>query len=186
MRLVLAVVALALAGCGTTGLSPGWADLGRLPGASVYARQEAGAGAYRTAWLVTDYDHTQREGTARYRSEAVRWEADCPARKVRTAQHVRYAKPNAQGAEIEVLRTDSARPWFAATPGTMGEAAWEAACGVRPAPTTQAYAPRCAENGSCYGDVSTETGRPRTVAVEGYTRRDGTYVRGHYRSPPHD
>ena len=42
----------------------------------------------------------------------------------------------------------------------------------------------CAENGSCYGDISGATGRARTVAVSGYYRSDGTYVRGHYRSPP--
>lgn len=40
----------------------------------------------------------------------------------------------------------------------------------------------CAENGSCYGDVSTTTGRAKTVPVQGYYRKDGTYVRGHYRS----
>ena len=50
------------------------------------------------------------------------------------------------------------------------------------APT--AYQDRCAENGSCYGDISVGTGRPKTVAVRSYTRRDGTYVRGHYRSRP--
>ena len=42
--------------------------------------------------------------------------------------------------------------------------------------------PSCAENGSCYGDVSTNTGKPKTVSVKGYYRKDGTYVRGHYRS----
>lgn len=42
----------------------------------------------------------------------------------------------------------------------------------------------CAENGSCYGDLSTATGRPKTVHVNGYFRKDGTYVRGYYRSPP--
>ena len=49
----------------------------------------------------------------------------------------------------------------------------------RPAPT---YAPGCAENGSCYGDISVATGRPKTTAVRGYYRKNGTYVRGHYRS----
>jgi hypothetical protein len=44
--------------------------------------------------------------------------------------------------------------------------------------------PGCAENGSCYGDISELTGRPKTVSVRGYYRRDGTYVRGHYRSTP--
>lgn len=40
----------------------------------------------------------------------------------------------------------------------------------------------CAENGSCYGDISNVTGLPKTVPVNGYYRKDGTYVRGHYRS----
>lgn len=40
----------------------------------------------------------------------------------------------------------------------------------------------CAENGSCYGDVSNINGMPKTNHVNGYFRRDGTYVRGHYRS----
>ncbi len=48
-------------------------------------------------------------------------------------------------------------------------------------PATGSY---CAENGSCYGDPSALTGRPKTVHVNGYYRRDGTYVRGHYRSRP--
>lgn len=43
---------------------------------------------------------------------------------------------------------------------------------------------RCAENGSCYGDISANTGRPKDVYVNGYYRKDGTYVRGHYRSRP--
>lgn len=54
-----------------------------------------------------------------------------------------------------------------------------------PAPVTRApVVGGCAENGSCYGDISATTGRPRTVHVGGYYRRDGTYVRGHYRSRP--
>lgn len=44
--------------------------------------------------------------------------------------------------------------------------------------------PGCAENGSCYGDTSPATGNPKTVNVNGYYRKDGTYVRGHYRSAP--
>jgi micrococcal nuclease len=44
--------------------------------------------------------------------------------------------------------------------------------------------PRVAENGSYYGEISERTGRPKTVQVQGYTRRDGTYVRGHFRSSP--
>jgi len=44
--------------------------------------------------------------------------------------------------------------------------------------------PLVAENGSYYGEISTQTGRPKTVHVRGYFRKDGTYVRGHYRSRP--
>ncbi len=42
----------------------------------------------------------------------------------------------------------------------------------------------CAENGSCYGDISKATGRPKTFTLAVNYRRDGTYVRGHYRSRP--
>ena len=44
--------------------------------------------------------------------------------------------------------------------------------------------PPVAENGSYYGEISEKTGRPKTVHVDSYTRRDGTYVRGYYRSAP--
>jgi hypothetical protein len=53
----------------------------------------------------------------------------------------------------------------------------------RAQPTTPWPLYGCAENGSCYGDISAATGRPRTVHVRGYYR-DGRYVRGHYRSRP--
>lgn len=42
--------------------------------------------------------------------------------------------------------------------------------------------PLYAENGSYYGELSANTGKRKTVHVRGYYRRDGTYVRGHYRS----
>jgi len=51
---------------------------------------------------------------------------------------------------------------------------------ARPLPT----APAVAKNGSYYGQISDATGRPKTVHVDGYYRKDGTYVRGHYRSAP--
>lgn len=51
-----------------------------------------------------------------------------------------------------------------------------------PPPTASTYGYPCAENGSCYGDPSTHTGAPKTIHVRGYYRKDGTYVRGHYRS----
>ena len=37
---------------------------------------------------------------------------------------------------------------------------------------------------SCYGCISPSTGRPQTVYVPGYTRKDGTNVSPHYRSAP--
>lgn len=40
----------------------------------------------------------------------------------------------------------------------------------------------CSESGSCYGEISPATGKPKTVHVPGYFRKDGTYVRGHYKS----
>ncbi len=40
-----------------------------------------------------------------------------------------------------------------------------------------------AENGSYYGQPNA-VGVPKTVHVNGYFRKDGTYVRGHYRSSP--
>ena len=62
---------------------------------------------------------------------------------------------------------------------------------VAPSPVT-AYEPTViaapgygavAENGSYYGQPNAN-GVPKTVAVGGYYRKDGTYVRGHYRSAP--
>ena len=42
--------------------------------------------------------------------------------------------------------------------------------------------PACSESGSCYGDISAITGLPKTNYVNGYVRKDGTAVRGYYRS----
>ena len=44
------------------------------------------------------------------------------------------------------------------------------------------YVPYTAENGTSWGEISTSTLRPKTTYVNGYTRSNGTYVRGHYRS----
>src|SRR5690242_16434061 len=43
--------------------------------------------------------------------------------------------------------------------------------------------PGTTENGSYYGEPN-KNGVPKTVYVHGYFRRDGTYVRSHYRSAP--
>lgn len=42
--------------------------------------------------------------------------------------------------------------------------------------------PACSESGSCYGDISSITGLPKTTFVNGYYRKNGTYVRSYYRS----
>ena len=49
--------------------------------------------------------------------------------------------------------------------------------------TTVVQTPLVAENGSYFGQPNAY-GIPKTVSVRGYYRRDGTYVRGHYRSAP--
>jgi hypothetical protein len=76
----------------------------------------------------------------------------------------------------QTLLTDQEKVEVASTPN------------ARPAESSKATvsttAPACEENGSCYGDISDKTGRPKTVDVHGYYRKDGTYVRGHYRSAP--
>jgi hypothetical protein len=45
-----------------------------------------------------------------------------------------------------------------------------------------ASGPICAENGSCRGDISKNNNSPKTIYVNGYYRKDGTYVKAHYRS----
>ncbi len=47
------------------------------------------------------------------------------------------------------------------------------------------YVGTCSESGSCYGDLSKITGSPKTTYVHGYYRKNGTYVRSHYRSRRH-
>ncbi len=61
--------------------------------------------------------------------------------------------------------------------GSTAVTAYEPA--VQPTPVYGAVA----ENGSYYGQPNVN-GVPKTVAVGGYYRKDGTYVRGHYRSAP--
>ncbi len=54
---------------------------------------------------------------------------------------------------------------------------------LTPAPTpAPPVGSSCAENGSCYGDISNINGMPKTQSINGYFRKDGSYVRGHYRS----
>lgn len=50
-------------------------------------------------------------------------------------------------------------------------------------PASTTYSPPVGENGSYRGQLN-KNGIPKTVHVRGYYRKDGTYVRSHYRSPP--
>jgi hypothetical protein len=46
------------------------------------------------------------------------------------------------------------------------------------------FSPVVGENFFRFGDTSDATGRPKTIYINGYTRRDGTYVQSHWRSLP--
>jgi hypothetical protein len=84
-----------------------------------------------------------------------------------------------QAARTEVYTDDALQRYLAsraAAPPIEGGSK------VSAPPPRAPYQPGCAENGSCYGDISVATGRPKMTHVRGYYRRDGTYVRGHYRS----
>lgn len=85
--------------------------------------------------------------------------------------------PQMLSAPAAIAVPSAAPPLAASTSTTLAEA-------LAPPPAPRPVAFPCAENGSCYGDISAATGRAKTVSVGGYHRRDGTYVRGHYRSKP--
>ena len=96
-----------------------------------------------------------------------------------------HTSGSATGAQIGPWRGDPQ----SATPQTYKSPSYQSPIYQRPQPTYSAavppaYKPYCAENGSCYGDISAATGRAKTVSVGGYYRKNGTYVRGHYRSAP--
>ncbi len=82
--------------------------------------------------------------------------------------------PSTTSSSGEVFQKEALAPNVTITPA--GDIA------TRPSESNSVYATPCAENGSCYGDISNVTGLPKTTAVKGYYRKDGTYVRGHYRS----
>ena len=69
-------------------------------------------------------------------------------------------------------RYSQARNFIATTPSTR----------THPTPSARAFS-HSAENGSWRGQLNAH-GTPKTVYVRGYHRKDGTYVRGHYRSSP--
>jgi len=94
-------------------------------------------------------------------------------------------KPGGDGVATPSLATSSPRT-SGAVSGSIAAATPPASAPVTTLPSVtlgaRAGTSGCAENGSCYGDISPQTGLPKTVTVQGYIRRDGTYVRGYYRS----
>ncbi|MGH7133300.1 MAG: hypothetical protein ACREJO_15310 [Phycisphaerales bacterium] len=104
-----------------------------------------------------------------------------------------YAQLTALLARLEALEAQrtSSQPWLRDVPASDPWAGFQQ---VSPAPRSTATArvppvPKytlpagTAENGSYYGQPN-DNGVPKTVYVNGYYHRDGTYVRGHYRSAP--
>lgn len=87
-----------------------------------------------------------------------------------------------------VVKTETvyAAPAYAPTVAAPAPSAYVAPSAVTAYDPTAISAPvygAFAENGSYYGQPNVN-GVPKTVAVGGYYRKDGTYVRGHYRSAP--
>ncbi len=64
----------------------------------------------------------------------------------------------------------------------LGQVSWLRTTSRSPSLSAEGYP--VAENGSYYGEVSADTGRPKSVYVAGYFRKDGTYVQSHYRALP--
>jgi len=107
-----------------------------------------------------------------------------------------FGEPNEKGVPKTVfvqgyVKADGTvvRSHYRAPPGFRPTLSYDrttrtlAGLGVRAPPQVKAGS-GVAENGSYYGEISTDTGRPKTVHVRGYFRKDGTYVRSHYRSSP--
>lgn len=104
-----------------------------------------------------------------------------------------YSYASAEPAKVEfpagtVVRTETvySAPAYApvaVAPAQSFYAAPVAVTAYEPAAVTAPAYGSVAENGSYYGQPNAN-GVPKTVAVGGYYRKDGTYVRGHYRSAP--
>jgi hypothetical protein len=73
-------------------------------------------------------------------------------------------------------------PFAGSTSTNTGFVSTEQSSGKSTQAPAPPIGPGCAENGSCYGDISNINGMPKTNHVNGYYRSNGTYVRGHYRS----
>ena len=88
-------------------------------------------------------------------------------------------------AAIAASETTYSAPLYVPGLGNISKPAYYSSAGTayEPAIVLPPSYGAVAENGSYYGQPNVN-GVPKTVGVSGYTRKDGTYVRGYYRSPP--
>lgn len=82
-----------------------------------------------------------------------------------------YTRSSPNGTTADNYGSSRSSPYTAPAPLYTPAPAYRA-------PTTP---PPCSGY-ACYAQSSPTTGQPRTTWVNGYTRRDGTYVAGYYRS----
>ncbi len=100
-----------------------------------------------------------------------------PSSGSRVAQPIRLSTPTTEENDA------SLQPSYSNTSTEPTSRSYSSPSYVSPS-IQPAYKPIVAENGSTYGEISERTGRPKTVYVRSYTRRDGTYVRSYWRSAP--
>lgn len=71
---------------------------------------------------------------------------------------------------------------YSRSDGTYVSSHWRSPPGASASGPSAYNSSGVAGNGSYYGQISSQTGLPKTTYVRSYTRRDGTYVQAHYRS----
>lgn len=99
-----------------------------------------------------------------------------PSRLPATPQD--QAAPRSQPNYTQRQRPVTEAPAVAAVPQQPTKVTYQPPSRLPPV----GYTPPCSESGSCYGDTSAATGRPKTTYVHGYFRKNGAYVRSYYRS----
>jgi hypothetical protein len=84
--------------------------------------------------------------------------------------------------ELTRIGDEQRRKWAEERAANLAreQAAWQAQQEARGQQSAFNFSP----TGSAYGDISDLTGRPKTVFVHDYYRKDGTHVSSYYRSPP--
>lgn len=149
-------------------------------------------------FLEYEYVYLQREN-AELRSTLQALGGDVTAPQIRAVTSMNERVPPVGRAAATASVNSATAPAPRSTPTSLDEPQRAAAAMVvaGPAATTRtssappkstaqlptARPAATAENGSYFGQPNSN-GVPKTVAVRGYFRSDGTYVQGHYRSPP--